>query len=73
MDKDTFYSTVYKLVEDYFTNFSKKPHYLLINSQFDLKNYIDDNEDLKQYVNDKFKGMTIVRTPDISTDKVVVY
>jgi hypothetical protein len=70
MDKEKFYSTVYKLVEDYFTNFSKKPHYLLINSKVDLSNYIDDHSDL---VDDKFKGMTIVRTPDISTDKVMVY
>lgn len=72
MDKEKFYKTVYKLVEDYFASFNKKPHYLLINSQFDLTKYIDP-EDLQQYVNDRFKGMMIVRTPDISTDKVVVY
>lgn len=69
MDKEKFYTTVYKLIEDYFSSFSKKPHYLLINSQFDLAQCIDQ-DDLKQ---DRFKGMTIVRTPDISTDKVVVY
>lgn len=72
MDKDKFYQTVYKLVEEYFNNFSKKPNYLLINSQFDLSNYID-GEDLKNYVNDRFKGMEIVRAPDISTDKLMVY
>ncbi len=72
MDREKFYKTVYKLVEDYFTNFNKKPHYLLINSQFDLTKCIDP-EDLQQYVNDRFKGMMIVRTPDISSDKVVVY
>ena len=72
MDKEKFYKTVYKLVEDYFNNFSKKPNYLLINSQFDLTKCID-NEDLKSYVNDRFKGMMIVRTPDISNDKLIVY
>lgn len=72
MDKEKFYQTVYKLVEDYFASFNKKPHYLLINSQFDLTKCIDP-EDLKHDVNDEFKGMMIVRTPDISTDKVVVY
>ena len=49
MDKTKFYRTVYKLVEDYFDNFSKKPNYLLINSKFDLAKFIDQ-EDLKQYV-----------------------
>ncbi|HZI24881.1 MAG TPA: hypothetical protein VFD46_07390 [Chryseolinea sp.] len=72
MDKTKFYRTVYKLVEDYFNNFSKKPNYLLINSEFDLSKFID-HEDLKQYVDDRFKGMMIVRTPDINPDKIVVY
>ncbi len=72
MDKDKFYQTVYKLVEDYFENFSKKPNYLLINSEIDLTKFIE-TEDLKNYVNDRFKGMMIVRTPDIRSDKVVVY
>ena len=72
MDKTNFYRTVYRLVEDYFNNFSKKPSYLLINSKFDLAKFIDQ-EDLKQYVEDKFKGMMIVRTPDINEDKIVVY
>ena len=72
MDKTNFYRTVYKLVEDYFNNFSKKPNYLLINSKFDLAKFIDQ-EDLKQYVEDKFKGMMIVRTPDMSEDKMIVY
>jgi hypothetical protein len=72
MDKAKFYKTVYKLIEEYFNNFSKKPNYLLINSKIDLANFID-NEDLKQYVNDRFKGMMIVRTPDIGQDKIVVY
>ena len=72
MDKTKFYRTVYRLVEDYFNNFSKKPNYLLINSKFDLAKFIDQ-EDLKQYVEDKFKGMMIVRTPDISEDKMIVY
>lgn len=72
MDKEKFYKTVYKLIEDYFSSFSKKPNYLLINSQFDLSSFIDQ-EDLKQYMNDRFKGMMIVRTPDIGSDKVVVY
>jgi len=72
MDKTKFYKTVYNLIEDYFNNFSKKPNYLLINSKFDLANFID-KEDLKQYVEDRFKGMMIVRTPDINEDKMVVY
>jgi len=72
MDKENFYKTVYKLIEDYFSSFNKKPHYLLINSQFDLTKFIDP-EDLQHYVNDRFKGMMIVRTPDISSDKLVVY
>ena len=72
MDKTKFYRTVYKLVEDYFNNFSKKPNYLLINSKFDLAKFIDQ-EDLKQYVEDRFKGMMIVRTPDIKEDKIIVY
>ena len=72
MDKTKFYRTVYKLVEDYFENFSKKPNYLLINSKFDLAKFIDQ-EDLKQVVDDRFKGMMIVRTPDINEDKIVVY
>ena len=72
MDKTKFYRTVYKLVEDYFDNFSKKPNYLLINSKFDLAKFIEQ-EDLKQVVNDRFKGMMIVRTPDINEDKIVVY
>ena len=72
MNKNKFYQTVYKLVEDYFNNFSKKPSYLLINSKFDLAKFIDQ-EDLKQYVQDRFKGMMIVRTPDISEDKIIVY
>ena len=72
MDKTKFYRTVYKLVEDYFNNFSKKPNYLLINSKFDLAKFIDQ-EDLKQYVEDRFKGMMIVRTPDINEDKMIVY
>ena len=72
MDKTKFYRTVYKLVEDYFNNFSKKPNYLLINSKFDLAKFIDQ-EDLKQVINDRFKGMMIVRTPDINEDKMVVY
>lgn len=72
MDKDKFYQTVYKLVEDYFNSFSKKPNYLLINSQVDLTKCIDQ-DDLKHDGNDQFKGMMIVRTPDISSDKVVVY
>jgi hypothetical protein len=72
MDKTNFYRTVYRLVEDYFNNFSKKPNYLLINSKFDLSKFID-KEDLKQYVDDRFKGMMIVRTPDINEDKIVVY
>jgi hypothetical protein len=72
MDKTKFYGTVCKLVEDYFDNFSKKPNYLLVNSKFDLAKFIDQ-EDRKQYVNDRFKGMMIVRTPDINEDKIVVY
>ena len=72
MDKTKFYRTVYKLVEDYFANFSKKPNYLLINSKFDLAKFIDQ-DDLTQVVNDRFKGMMIVRTPDINEDKIVVY
>ena len=72
MDKEKFYKTVYKLIEDYFSSFNKKPHYLLINSQFDLTKFIDP-EDLQQYVNDRFKGMMIVRTPDIGNDKLMVY
>ena len=72
MDKNKFYQTVYTQIENYFANFSKKPHYLLINSQFDLTNFIDQ-DDLKHYDNDRFKGMMIVRTPDIAPDKVVVY
>jgi hypothetical protein len=72
MDKTKFYKTIYKLVEDYFNNFSKKPHYLLINSKFDLAKFIEQ-EDLKNYLNDRFKGMMIVRTPDISEDKMDVY
>lgn len=72
MDKTKFYRTVYKLVEEYFNDFSKKPNYLLINSKFDLSKFID-KEDLKQYVEDRFKGMMIVRTPDINEDKIVVY
>jgi hypothetical protein len=72
MDKEKFYKTVCTLVEDYFTSFRKKPNYLLINSQFDLNNCIEQ-EDLKHVVNDRFKGMMIVRTTDISTDKLVVY
>ncbi len=72
MDKEKFYKTVYKLVEDYFNSFSKKPNYLLINSQFDLTQYMDQ-EDLKKNGTDRFKGMLIVRTPDISSDKVMVY
>ena len=72
MDKTKFYRTVCKLVEDYFNNFSKKPNYLLINCEFDLSKFID-HEDLKQYVDDRFKGMMIVRTPDINPDKIVVY
>jgi hypothetical protein len=72
MDKTRFYRNVYKLVEDYFEDFSKKPHYLLINSKVDLAKFIDQ-EDWKQYLNDRFKGMMIVRTPDIKEDKMVVY
>ena len=72
MDKEKFYKMVYSSVEEYFNSFNKKPHYLLINSQFDLKTCIDP-DDLNNYVNDRFKGMMIVRTPDISSDKVVVY
>ena len=72
MDKKNFNQTVYKLVEDYFNNFSKKPHYLLVNSQFDLARYVDQ-EDQKQSVDDCFKGMLIVRTPDIAPDKIAVY
>jgi hypothetical protein len=72
MDKEKFYKTIYKLVEDYFASFSKKPNYLLINSQFDLNKFVDQ-EDQKQVLNDKFKGMMIVRTSDISQDKLVVY
>ena len=72
MDKEKFYQTVYKLVEDYFNSFSRKPNYLLINSQIDLTKCIDQ-DDLKDYDSDQFKGMMIVRTPDISSDKVVVY
>lgn len=72
MDKEKFHKTLYKLIEDYFCNFNKKPHYLLINSQFDLTQFIDP-EDLKHYGNDRFKGMMIVRTPDISSDKLMVY
>jgi hypothetical protein len=72
MDKTKFYKTVCNLVEDYFDTFSRKPHYLLINSKFDLENFIDQ-EDWKQYVNDRFKGMLIVRTPDIEQDKMIVY
>ena len=72
MDKAKFYKTVYKLIEDYFNNFSKKPNYLLINSKLDLENFIDQ-DDLKHYDNDRFKGMMIVRTSDISQDKIVVY
>ena len=72
MDKEKFYKTVYKLVEDYFNSFAKKPNYLAVNSSFDLSKCIDQ-EDLKRYGNDSFKGMLIVRTPDISTDKVMVY
>ena len=72
MDKTKFYRTFYNLVEDYFNNFSKKPNYLLINSKFDLAKFIEQ-EDLKQYVEDKFKGMMIVRTPDINEDKIAVY
>jgi hypothetical protein len=72
MDKKKFNQTVYKLVEDYFNNFSKKPHYLLVNSQVDLANCID-REDEKQYVDDRFKGLLIVRTPDIAPDKLAVY
>jgi len=72
MDKTKFYRTVYRLIEDYFDNFSKKPHYLLVNSKFDLAKFMDQ-EDLKQYVNNRFKGMMIVRTPDINEDQIVVY
>lgn len=72
MDKEKFYNTVYKQVEDYFNSFNKKPHYLEVNSQFDLSTCIDQ-EDLTHYNNDRFKGMTIVRTPDIGSDKVLVY
>ncbi|HEX6225360.1 MAG TPA: hypothetical protein VFZ52_13170 [Chryseolinea sp.] len=72
MDKTKFYRTVYKLIEDYFNSFSKKPHYLLINSKFDLSKFIDQ-DDLQHYVNDRFKGMMIVRTPDINEDKMIVY
>ena len=72
MNKTKFYRTVYKLVEDYFNNFSKKPNYLLINSKFDVAKFID-KEDLKQYFEDRFKGMMIVRTPDINEDKIIVY
>ena len=72
MDKEKFYDTVYKQVEDYFNSFSKKPHYLEVNSQFDLSKYIDQ-EDLLHYKDNRFKGMTIVRTPDIGSDKVLVY
>lgn len=72
MDKKKFYQTVGRLTEDYFSNFRQKPHYLLVNSQLDLAKYID-HEDRKQYDNDQFKGMMIVRTPDIAPDKVVVY
>jgi hypothetical protein len=72
MDKEKFYNTVYNQVEAYFNSFNKKPHYLEVNSQFDLSKYIDP-EDLKHYDNNSFKGMTIVRTPDISSDKVLVY
>ena len=72
MDKTKFYRTFYNLVEDYFNNFSRKPNYLLINSKFDLAKFID-KEDLKQFVEDRFKGMMIVRTPDINEDKMLVY
>lgn len=72
MDKEKFYKTVCKLVEDYFTSFSKKPNYLLINSQFDLNKFVDQ-EDQKHIMNEKFKGMMIVRSSEISQDKVVVY
>ena len=72
MDKEKFYKTVYKLVEDYFNSFAKKPNYLAVNSSFDPSTCIDQ-EDLKRYGNDRFKGMLIVRTPDISNDKVLVY
>ena len=72
MDKTKFYRTFYNLVEDYFNNFSRKPNYLLINSKFDLAKFID-KEDLKQFVEDRFKGMMIVRTPDINEDKMFVY
>lgn len=72
MDKEKFYKTVCKLVEDYFNSFAKKPSYLLVNSQFDLNRFVDQ-EDQKQVMNDRFKGMMIVRTSDISPDKLVVY
>ena len=72
MDKEKFYTTVYKLIEDHFTSFRKKPSYLMVNSQFDLTKCMDQ-EDLKHYNNNEFKGMLIVRASDISHDKVVVY
>lgn len=72
MDKEKFYTTVYKLIEDHFTSFRKKPSYLMVNSQFDLTKFMDQ-EDLKHYQNNVFKGMMIVRASDISYDKVVVY
>jgi hypothetical protein len=72
MDRDKFHKTVYKLVEDYFNIFSKKPNYLLVNSQLDLTKDVD-KEDPKNDVNTIFKGMMIVRTSDISSDKLVVY
>lgn len=72
MDKEKFYSTVYKLIEDHFTSFRKKPSYLMVNPKCDLGTFMDQ-DDLKQYQNNKFKGMLIVRDSDLSMDKLVVY
>ena len=72
MDQKKFNQTVYYLVEEYFNNFSKKPHYLLVNSKFELADFVE-KDDLKNYDNERFKGMMIVRTPDIAPDKLQVY
>jgi hypothetical protein len=72
MTKEKLYDSVYRLVNDYYANNHKQPKYLFINSDFDLTTYLDSS-DLREYFNDHFKGMMIVRTSEVTKEELAVH
>ena len=72
MTKEKLYDSVYTLVDDYVSNNHKQPKYLFINADFDLTMFLDSN-DLRDYIQNSFKGMMIVRSSDVAKEELMVY